>query len=110
MPEFKLPLSGDVTQSINPWSDMFNAYGSQFGLININLGRSSSPQIEQDILREVGSYGRQIGRMGDALTVLIDKLEPKLGDLSKEERLALDVFRVMQVEIDGIKSHHQKAD
>ncbi|MEP0235489.1 hypothetical protein [Roseibium sp.] len=107
MPEFRLPLSGDVTQAINPWFDMFKAFGSQFGLININLGRSPAPEIEQKVLQEVGSYGRQLGRMGDALNVLIEKLEPKLGDLSKEERLALDAFRVMQAEIDQIKSDHR---
>ncbi|MEP4033458.1 hypothetical protein [Roseibium polysiphoniae] len=106
MPEFRLPLSGDVTQAINPWFDMFKAFGSQFGLININLGRSPAPEIEQKVLQEVGSYGRQLGRMGDALNVLIEKLEPKLGDLTKEERLALDAFRVMQAEIDQIKSDH----
>ncbi|MBD8877607.1 hypothetical protein [Roseibium polysiphoniae] len=107
MPEFRLPLSGDVTQAINPWFDMFKAFGSQFGLININLGRSPAPEIEQKVLQEVGSYGRQLGRMGDALNVLIEKLEPKLGDLTKEERLALDAFRVMQAEIDQIKSDHR---
>lgn len=107
MPEFRLPLSGDVTQAINPWFDMFKAFGSQFGLININLGRSPAPEIEQKVLQEVGSYGRQLGRMGDALNVLIEKLEPKLGDLTKDERLALDAFRVMQAEIDQIKSDHR---
>ncbi|MBS8261703.1 hypothetical protein DYI23_15860 [Roseibium polysiphoniae] len=107
MPEFRLPLSGDVTQAINPWFDMFKAFGSQFGLININLGRSPAPEIEQKVLQEVGSYGRQLGRMGDALNVLVEKLEPKLGDLTKEERLALDAFRVMQAEIDQIKSDHR---
>jgi hypothetical protein len=108
MPEFKLPLSGDVFQAINPWSDMFKAFGSQFGLININLGRSPAPEIEQDVLREVGSYGRQLGRMGEALTILIEKLEPKLGDLTKDERLTLDAFRVMQSEIDQTKADHRR--
>lgn len=108
MPEFKLPLSGDVTQAINPWSSAFKAFGSQFGLININLGRTASPQIEEEVLREVGSYGRQLGRMGEALSVLIDKLEPKLGDLNKEERFALEAFKVMQAEIDQVKARHKE--
>ena len=106
MPAFRLPLSGDVLQAINPWSDMFKAFGSQFGFININLGRSAAPEIEQDILNEVGSYGRQLGRMGEALAVLVDKIEPKLDDLTKEERLALDAFKVMQAEIDRVKARH----
>jgi hypothetical protein len=37
------------------------------GLININLGQSSAPEVEQEILEDVGSYGRQLGRIGDAL-------------------------------------------
>lgn len=104
MPSLRLPLSGDVMQAINPWSDMFKAFGSQFGLININLGRSTAPEVEQEILEEVGSYGRQLGRMGEALAVLIEKLEPKLGELTKEEELALDAFKVMQAEVESIKS------
>ncbi|MBD8891554.1 hypothetical protein [Roseibium litorale] len=109
MPEFRLPLSGDVSQTINPWFDMFKAIGSQFGLININLGRSPAPEIEQKVLSEVGSYGRQLGRMGEALNVLIEKLEPKLEGLTKEERLALDAFRVMQAEIEEIKASHRRS-
>jgi hypothetical protein len=41
MPTFKLPLSGDVVQSINPFTAFMT--GGQFGLININLGQSSEP-------------------------------------------------------------------
>ena len=107
MRSVRLPLSGDVTQAINPWTDMFKAFGSQFGMININLGRSPAPEIEQKILAEVGSYGRQLGRIGEALEVLITRLEPSLKDLSKEEKLALDAFKVMQAEIDLIKGRHE---
>ena len=108
MPSLKLPLSGDVLQSINPWSDMFKAFGSQFGLININLGRSSAPEIEQDILTEVGSYGRQIGRIGEALEVLIDHLDLK--SLTPKEEAALAAFKAMQGEIAEIKAYHHKTD
>lgn len=41
MPNFNLPLSGAVTQTINPWTWLVNSVGSQFGLVNINLGKSS---------------------------------------------------------------------
>ena len=40
----RLPLSGDVTQAINPWSWTFGSASSQVGLVNINLGRSSDPE------------------------------------------------------------------
>ena len=64
MTAFRLPLSGNVSQLISPWAGWFG--NSQLGLININLGQSSAPEVEQEILEDVGSYGRQLGRIGDA--------------------------------------------
>jgi hypothetical protein len=50
LPVFRLPLSGNVTQSINPWTWFFNPIGSQVGLVNIELrailepgGRAGGP-------------------------------------------------------------------
>ena len=57
--------------------------GAQFGLINVNLGQTPRPDIEQKVLDEVGSYGRQLGRIGDALEVLIDHVP--LDGLSQDE-------------------------
>jgi hypothetical protein len=34
----KMPLSGDVVQSIDPFTMLFGPIGSQSGLANINLG------------------------------------------------------------------------
>src|ERR1043165_5126506 len=50
-------------QAINPRS--FYNQGAQLGFVNINLGRTNHPEIEQKVLDEVGSYGRQLGRIGD---------------------------------------------
>lgn len=76
-------------QAINPWT--FYQQGAQFGFINIDLGQTPHPEVEQTILDEVGSYGRQLGRIGDALEVLLKHVE--LGGLSQAERDALDVLR-----------------
>ncbi len=73
--EFRMPLSGDVTQAINPWSWTLRMIGGQFGLINVNLGTSPDPALEQTIIEEVGSYGRQLGRIGDAMAVLLRHLD-----------------------------------
>lgn len=54
-------------QAINPWT--FNQQGAQFGFVNIDLGQTPQPEVEQAILEKVGSYGRQLGRIGDALEV-----------------------------------------
>jgi hypothetical protein len=45
----------------------FYQQGAQFGLINIDLGDTAESDLERKILDRVGSYGRQIGRIGDAL-------------------------------------------
>ena len=90
MQTFSMPVHwqlapGTLTQPILPnW---------QFHLFNVNLGSSSNPAVEQTVLRDVGSYGRQIGRLAEALELVVRKsglLERK--DLTKEERDVLQVF------------------
>ena len=99
-PEFRLPLSGNVDQTINPWTWFFRGI-SQFGLININLGQSSDPDLERDILDEVGSYGRQIGQISDALDVLLRHVS--LENLSKRDRDALTDFRLQLEQVNRLK-------
>jgi hypothetical protein len=48
--------------------------GWQFGNVVINYGNSSSPETEREIV-SANSYGRQIGRLMDAVCVLINKQE-----------------------------------
>jgi hypothetical protein len=83
MPVFKLPLSGDVVQNISPFTAFMSPIGSQFALINITLGQSSAPEVEQDVLSDYGTYGKQIGQISDALLVLIERL-PKDMHLDRE--------------------------
>jgi hypothetical protein len=49
--------------------------GGEFGFINIDLGNTQHPELEQQILDEVGSYGRQLGHIGDALEVIMRHLD-----------------------------------
>jgi hypothetical protein len=107
MPTFKLPLSGDVVQSINPFSAFFSPQGGQYGLINIHLGQSANPAIEQEVLSDVGTYGRQLGRIGDALEVLLDRLGPNV-KLDAAEKAAIADFRDMMAKIGRIKKKHGK--
>ena len=105
MPNVRLPLSGDVTQAINPWNWMFNSVGSQFGLININLGKSADPQLEEQILEEVGSYGRQLGRLGDVLGVLLKHV--KLSNLSDDDKKKIWAFESQLTEIERLKAQRR---
>jgi hypothetical protein len=105
MPDFKLPLSGDVTQTINPWTMFFNPIGSQTGFININLGTSSDPPIESQVLSDVASYGKQLGRIGDALVVLLAHFRP-VGKLSKVEEAAIRDLKSLLSNIADVKERH----
>ena len=105
MPNLYLPLSGDVSQTINPWTWFIKTVGSQFGLININLGRSADPELEQRILDEVGTYGRQLGRIGDALGVLLDHV--KLDGLKPDEAQAIAALRYQLDGIAQLKAQHR---
>jgi hypothetical protein len=105
MPQFKMPFSGDVNQSINPWTFLFNPYGSQFGLININLGKSSNPSVEEEVLNDVGSYGKQLGRLGDAMLVLLEHFKPER-KLNAREAKAIEAFQDMLSDITQIKKKY----
>jgi hypothetical protein len=98
----RLPWSGAVNQSILPWRWAFDWIGNQFSVFTINLGRSSAPKVETEILEEVGSYGRQLGRLSEAVEVLVERL-PR-DQLSKPEREAIEAFSVQMREIKKIKA------
>ncbi len=105
MPMFKLPLSGDVTQTINPWTAIYSPTGGQWGLVNVVLGQSSAPQVEADVLTDVAGYGKQLGRIGDAMRVLLKHL-PKDSDLSHKDRAAIKALRDMLADIEAVKQRH----
>lgn len=86
-------------QAINPWSFAFT--GDQVGLINIAIGETRHPEVERQILDEVGSYGRQLGHIGDALEVLIDHFDAS--GLGQREKDALAILKGELAEIRKIK-------
>jgi hypothetical protein len=97
---FQLSLAPQkLWQAINPWS--FYQQGAQCGLINIDLGQTARPEIEQAILERIGSYGRQLGRIGDALDVVLNHL--KLEGLSPSEQDAITVLKGQLAAIRQIK-------
>jgi hypothetical protein len=54
---FKLPLSGDVVQWINPMTWFIS--GNQI-TANVYLGESGAPEVEVEVLDRIGTYGRQL--------------------------------------------------
>ena len=105
MPVFKLPLSGDVVQSIYP--SFFSPTGGQFGLVNITVGQSSAPDVEKDVLSDVGSYGKQIGQIADALLVVIEHLEA-LGDSALGDDKAVSAFKELMNSVASVKERHSR--
>ena len=103
---FQLALAPqNLWQAINPWT--FYQQGAQFGFINIDLGETAHPEVEQAILDEVGSYGKQLGRIGDALEVLLN--HTNLDDLSPKELDAINILRGQLAEVKQVKQRTLKA-
>jgi hypothetical protein len=98
---YKYPLSGDVTQAINPWNWFFSPRGGQFGIVNINVGQSADPGLEEEILDQVGSYGRQLGRIGEALEVLLNHVDLRV--LAAREREAVEDFQLQMAQVRRLK-------
>jgi hypothetical protein len=70
MPDFQLSLAPSrLSQVINPWSLSVGP------LFTVNLGNSGDNEIEARVLARVGTYGRQIGQIGDAVGVLLSLID-----------------------------------
>ena len=101
----KLPLSGNVLQTINPWTwwnSAVNQLGGQFGLININTMASSDPALEQSIVQNIASYGKQLGRIADVLNVLI-ATKGNLAQLTPAQQQQIDAFQRLTEQINTAK-------
>lgn len=107
MKSFQFSLAPEkLWQAINPMT--FYQPGAQYGFINIDLGATPKPEVEQDILDEVGSYGRQLGRIGDALEVLMKHVDLK--GLSADEQDALSILQGQLAEVRKVKRRDRARD
>jgi hypothetical protein len=96
------PLGGDVTQWIR--TSWIKSLSDQTGFININNVRAGDPEVERRIIEDVASYGRQLGRIMEALDVVIGHLG--LGertDLTADERHALQGFSDLVRQVQTLK-------
>jgi len=99
-----LPWSGAVNQGFDFLNSWFRAIGSQFGLVNIVVGNTADPETEKEILEDVGTYGRQLGRIGDVLRILVKELDTS--KLTEPQKNALVAFSYQVDKIDEIKAKH----
>jgi hypothetical protein len=100
------PLSGPVNQFFDFMNSWFRSIGGQIGLVNITVGSTADPDLEKRILEGVGTYGRQVGRISDALRVLVEQAG-KNGGLKEPQKKALNAFINQVDEVDAIKKKFQ---
>jgi len=93
-----------TTQAMTPWLQASNAFtqpinpGWTFGnLIQVTEQNSTAPDTEQEIVRH-HSYGRQIGRVMDAVDLLLEKADAK----TRADARAKD-FEQLQRDVQTIK-------
>jgi len=100
MADVNLPLSGAVTQSFTqafaPWAENY---------VTVNLGNSTSPDTEKALLR-VASYGKQLGRIGEALMVLLRHM-PDDANLSQADKDAICDLKTLLRELASAKQEHR---
>ena len=89
-PGFRSPLSGDVNQDIVPVTNWFSPQIEVF---------RGNPRIEREVVGKVGSYGRQLGLLSEAVLELA-------GDADGP---AVRNLRSLVEQVDRIKQEH-KAD
>lgn len=84
-------------------TDLAQAFlnGWQIHLFNVNLGRSSNPSVEQAALEKVGSYGRQIGHLAEALELIVKKT--RLLDSQHLTQAEKDVIQVFLGDVSAIR-------
>src|SRR3954464_14962773 len=99
----KGPVSGDVMQEI------LRSVG-QFGLFNFQFGQTPNPALEGRILEDVGSYGRQIGRLADAIDVLIGEHANPWGRAPDRRVLGRHRYEVADPVVSGEPGEQGDAD
>lgn len=95
-------------QIMSPWMTTGAAFHDSFSqsilpgwsLISVNQGNSSAPDTEQAIVAKA-SYGRQLGRIMDALDVLIRSVNPTL---SGADEKAVTAFNTLFDEVAQAKA------
>jgi hypothetical protein len=78
---------------IDPMTDWERFFNPQF-YITYNAG---DVDVENNVLREVGSYGKQLGQILDVLDVLVARLPQD--DLTPRERYVLNQFHALSKDV-----------
>lgn len=81
-------------------------------LFTVNLGNAGDNEVEARVLAWVGSYGRQIGQIGDAVGVLIEMVEAidktARANLSDDRKAMLKKLEDQLAQVKGIKDERER--
>lgn len=100
----RLPGGGDLDMSnYRPITTYLSAALSgalsQIGFINIYETNTDHAALEQNIIGEVGSYGRQLGWVIDALQVVCRRLDLEHNQLNSDDEKAVGAFNKLADDI-----------
>ena len=90
IPVESAPVMRDNAQKINSPQIESTAIDKQVNVINIQ-GSTAHPAIEQKILEDVGSYGRQLGVVSEALYALVKRMDIKSFHDEKDQLALLEL-------------------
>lgn len=90
-----------LNQAINPWTWWIKPSLGQMGFINIQETASGDPELERAIIEQAASYGRQLGRMSELLSVLVQRTNTD--KWSESEKAVVQDFNAMAESVAATK-------
>jgi hypothetical protein len=108
MSDKKVAYSSSSPDIFGPFFKYWTTSSGQYGLVNIRYGESSNAQVEQEIVENVAGYGKQIGRVLDAVVVLANYLGIKDESLLKDKAI-LDLM-ALNADIQLCKARGSRQD
>jgi hypothetical protein len=82
--------------------------GQQAGFININASQTGDPEMERRIIENVASYGRHLGRIIEALDVVVAHMSTS--HLTAGEQDALQAFARLAEQIAAVKDRDGRSE
>ena len=101
-----LPFSRLFSQFLRTWN--YRPTTSWQHFFNPQFFINSNPDdvaVENDVLAQVGSYGKQLGTIIDALGVVVSRLAKT--DLTAGDRLALDRLKDLTDDVNKVVAKHR---
>lgn len=92
---FRGPLGGDVVQNISP--------------VFSNVDIAGNVDVERRVVREVASYGDQLGTILDVVAMLAESLDQSDPRVVKLMDLKEKVDRITEQEVDGASERAKRA-